>query len=93
MDKQAFDLALRSISRDRQSGASELARRCLSIIVESAHQAPSGNTTEFMQLLKQRTAQLVATRPSMAPIESLLNVRVKIVASSSDGKWSTDNCS
>ncbi len=73
MDKKTFDLALESISTDRQSGASELARQCLSIIAESAHKAPSDNTTELIQLLKQRAAQLIATRPSMAPIENLLN--------------------
>ena len=72
MDKHTFDLALESISTDRQSGASELARRCLAIIAESAYNASSGNTTELIQLLKQRAAQLVTIRPTMAPIENLL---------------------
>jgi len=72
MDKQTFELALESIRTNRQSGASQLARRCLTIIAESAYDAPSSSAAELKQLLMQRAVQLATIRPSMTPIENLL---------------------
>jgi len=73
MNQHSFNLAIKSIRNDRQSGASELARKCLSIVAESAYKTPADNATELKQLLMQRAAQLATIRPSMTPIENLLN--------------------
>jgi len=73
MNQHSFNLALESIRNNHQSGASELARKCLSIVAESAYKTPADNATELKQLLMQRAAQLATIRPSMTPIENLLN--------------------
>jgi len=73
MNQHSFDLATESIRTDRQSGASELARKCLSIVAESAKSTPANDASELKQRLTQQAAQLIAIRPSMTPIENLLN--------------------
>jgi len=72
MDEQSFSLALASIIADRKSGASELARRCLDVMVKSAYEAPATNAVELIAQLEQRAAKLAAARPSMTPIVRLL---------------------
>jgi translation initiation factor 2B subunit (eIF-2B alpha/beta/delta family) len=74
MDHHSFNRAIESIRSDRHSGASELARRCLSIAAESAHETPSGSATELKQLLLHQATQLATIRPSMTPIENLLTL-------------------
>jgi len=73
MDHLSFNRAIESIRSDRHSGASELARRCLSIVAESAHETPASSATELKQLLVKQASQLATIRPSMTPIENLLN--------------------
>ncbi|MCB1850469.1 MAG: hypothetical protein KDI83_06745 [Gammaproteobacteria bacterium] len=73
MDASAFETAVQELHADRVRGASELARRCLDLLALSAQSAPAGGCAELLQLLAQRCARLVAARPSMAPIENLLD--------------------
>ena len=73
MDDVRFNKVLQSIKDDRSHGASELARRCLAIMAESARGAPISDEAQFNALLDQRLAALLASRPSMAPIMNLLS--------------------
>jgi len=73
MSQHQFDLAVESIRVDRQSGASELARKCLSILAESACYIPADNAGELKKKLIQQATHLATIRPSMTPIENLVN--------------------
>ena len=72
MDDQAFETALMEIRTDRLRGASELARRCLGLLAQSAHAAPASECSELLSMLERRCDRLTAARPSMAPIQNLL---------------------
>ena len=72
MEAEQFKQACDAIAADRQSGASQLARRCLEILARSARQAPAGDIPELQQMLVERQEQLAASRPSMAPVHNLL---------------------
>ena len=73
MDEQRFKESLHMIETDRQRGASELARVCLTLIAESARNIAAKDGVELMRLLEQRAAKLALARPSMAPIRNLLD--------------------
>ena len=73
MDDVHFNKALQAIKDDRSHGASELARRCLAIIAESARTAQACDEDQLNALLDQRLIALLASRPSMAPIMNLLS--------------------
>ena len=72
MDDRAFETALVEIRTDRLQGASELARRCLDLLVQSADAAPAGDGSELLSMLIRRCDRLTAARPSMASIQNLL---------------------
>ncbi len=72
MNLAQFNLAIAEVRSDRARGASELARRCLSILAETARFLPAGNVPEFQEQLLALSAELEQARPSMAPIQNLL---------------------
>ncbi|MFO7642418.1 MAG: translation initiation factor eIF-2B [Candidatus Competibacteraceae bacterium] len=72
MNLTQFNLALAEIRDDRTHGASELARRCLSILAEAACTQPAGSVAQLREQLLALNAELARTRPSMAPIQNLL---------------------
>lgn len=74
MTDQVFKAKLRAIQADRSSGAAELARSCLEILIETALQDNSDSTQEFLDKLISRIDSLSLSRPSMAPIANLLNI-------------------
>jgi translation initiation factor eIF-2B subunit delta len=73
MNNHQFNQRLQEIATNRTLGASELARRCLAILADSASASPIETPTELREQLMAQTARLVAIRPSMAPIQNLLN--------------------
>lgn len=81
MDDQQFKQALEEIATDRKRGASELARRCLGILAESARAAPAGDGHALKERLVDRTTRLAEARPSMAPIQNLLRCWRETLAS------------
>lgn len=72
--------SIQEISRDRVRGASELARRCLAILAEYARRLPvtrcgrptPADMTELKEKLEAFARALQATRPSMAPVQNLV---------------------
>jgi translation initiation factor 2B subunit (eIF-2B alpha/beta/delta family) len=72
MSEGAFRAALDAFSANREQGASELARRALSILAQSAATAAVETSEELVSLLKEQAHVLIAARPSMAPVDNLL---------------------
>ncbi len=72
MNSHQFNKGLEEIATDRARGASELARRCLAILAESASVSPARNPAMLRDRLMAQAVSLAATRPSMAPIQNLL---------------------
>jgi translation initiation factor 2B subunit (eIF-2B alpha/beta/delta family) len=73
MSEEEFQSALDAFNANREQGASELARRALRILAGSASSIPATTTAELMALLDEQANSLVAARPSMAPVNNLLN--------------------
>jgi len=72
MDEPVFHNLLQTVQADRSQGASQLARRSLQLMAQSAQRAPADTTGELLKLLVSRCDRLIAARPSMAPIANLL---------------------
>jgi ribose 1,5-bisphosphate isomerase len=72
MSDQAFNTDLAAIQADRNSGAAELARRCLGIIAQSCLYDNSNSTSELLLKLDRQLNLLAQSRPSMAPVVNLL---------------------
>jgi translation initiation factor 2B subunit (eIF-2B alpha/beta/delta family) len=73
MSEEGFQSALDAFNANREQGASELARRALRILAESASSIPATTTAELMLLLNEQANSLVAARPSMAPVNNLIS--------------------
>lgn len=72
MSDPDFDSHLRNILQDREHGASELARRCLTLLAEIAEHAPADDSHGLRALLDHQAGRLAEARPSMAPVGNLL---------------------
>lgn len=72
MDEDAFLVALQALRADRVQGASELARQGLGILAESALGMAAGDVPELCRQLRARAGQLRQARPSMSPLEHLM---------------------
>ena len=72
MDDKSFKQAVAAIKDDRASGAGALARQCLALLSQSGAGAPATSASDLRQILDNRAAELVAARPSMAPINNLV---------------------
>lgn len=59
------------LAQDRQHGASELARRALELLAQSALQAPADDWPQLQQKLVGYAEALSQARPSMIPIHTL----------------------
>lgn len=65
-------LLIEKIRSDREHGASELARQCLSGIVDCARNTDIKDVTTLRENLLQLARELQQARPAMAPITNLL---------------------
>lgn len=72
MEEKAFREALAAFRSDRTHGASELARRALQILEQSAAGTSADSLAGLAGCLRERTEQLRQARPSMAPVANLL---------------------
>ncbi len=73
MNLTKFNHKIGEIRDDRTHGASELARRCLSLLIEvAATDTPAGSAAELRDQLLNLSEQLSQARPSMTPIQRLL---------------------
>ncbi len=72
MDDEQFKRNLQEITADRTRGASELARRCLEILADSAKTAHCNDVDALRRRLAWHAEQLAAARQSMAPIQNLV---------------------
>ena len=72
LNKQSIESRIGSIARDREHGASELARLCLQIAADSALYYPAPNTPTLIATLMTQAVEMSAARPSMAPLYNLL---------------------
>ncbi|MBE2295641.1 MAG: translation initiation factor eIF-2B [Phycisphaerales bacterium] len=89
MNLSQFNREIAEIRGDRVHGASELARRCLTILAEAAKILPATDGVEFRQYLLALAAELAMTRPSMAPVGHLLR-RWRAEMSVADGDLDLD---
>lgn len=74
MSTSAFKARLLAIQSDRNSGAAELARRCLKILAESCLSDTSDSTPALFHKIDEQTNLLAQARPSMAPVANLLRI-------------------
>lgn len=75
MNLTKFNHKIGEIRDDRTRGASELARRCLSLLIEvAATDNPAGSAAELRDQLLHLSEQLAQARPSMTPIQRLLRL-------------------
>lgn len=72
MNAEQFNQELHKIVEDRDHGASELARRCLDILADSANSLSVRDSRTLKEQLIERAERLAAARPTMAPIQNLL---------------------
>ena len=72
MVDSSFKQDIAAIREDRTRGASELARRCLAILADAALNIPAQQPAELRRRLQEQAHCLAAVRPSMAPIQNLL---------------------
>lgn len=73
MNPQTFEHdTLTWLQADRSHGASELARRCLSLLSDYAAQHPAADAEVLRNALDSLAGRMAATRPSMAPVQNLL---------------------
>jgi translation initiation factor 2B subunit (eIF-2B alpha/beta/delta family) len=72
MDDEQFKRNLQDIISDRTRGASDLGRRCLEILADSARTAHSSDVDGLRRRLARQAEQLAAARPSMASIQNLV---------------------
>ena len=77
MDPADYPRFLEQLRRDREQGASALARACLRAVACSARDAPASGSRGLRRLLTARAGELAGIRPTMAPISNLL------------GRWQT----
>ncbi|PIE83175.1 MAG: hypothetical protein CSA09_03685 [Candidatus Contendobacter odensis] len=73
MSYRKFNHAVEEIRDDRRRGASEMARRCLAILIEAAQSLPVMEAGEFRAMLLALAHELVLTRPSMTAVSTLLH--------------------
>ncbi len=71
-ETEDFQRRLQALKQDRQQGASELARRALRMLADSALHGAAGGVDQMRDLLSRRAEILMAARPSMAPLYNLL---------------------
>lgn len=73
MDEADFRrLGLEEIAQDRRRGASELARRCLTILAEYARSCAATEASELADKLRTFAVAMQASRPSMAAMQNLI---------------------
>ena len=72
MNLAQFNREIAEIRADRVRGASELARRCLAVLMEAARALPETNSAGLREDLLALAAELAGIRPSMAPVQNLL---------------------
>lgn len=72
MEESDFETALQDLQRDRVHGASELARQCLQILANSARETTARDVADLWRILELQCQRLAACRPSMAPLQNLL---------------------
>lgn len=72
MAKQDLERHLKILRDDRIHGAGELARQGLHIAAACARRWPAANTTDLLSALYEQAGIIAATRPSMAPLQQLL---------------------
>ena len=63
---------IREVKRDRTSGASQLARKALSVLKFFAQTSENKNSEEFKRDFKELGEKLLETKPNMAPIQNLV---------------------
>jgi translation initiation factor eIF-2B subunit delta len=71
-----FELAhrgIREVASDRERGASQLARRCLEIMVDYARAHPAKDSHELADALQVLAGSLRDARPSMAALRNLVD--------------------
>ena len=71
-ETEDFQRQLQALKEDRQQGASELARRALRILADSALRGAARDVQQIRDLLRRRAQVLMGARPSMAPLYNLL---------------------
>lgn len=72
MDDETFQHAsLDELRADRSRGASELARRSLELLATFARECRAADSRQLAAKLDEFAAALAATRPSMAPLQTL----------------------
>lgn len=73
MNLAEFNQSVREIRDDRVRGASELARRCLDILMITAGKTwPNQSAAELQRCLLELADELATTRPSMTVLQNLL---------------------
>lgn len=70
MNKEVLD-KIREIKEDRESGASELAKKALNTIIWYANSSKSNTSKEYLNELKEVCERIVQLRPSMAVITNI----------------------
>ncbi len=71
MDDVQFKRGLEKIRTDHSHGATELARKALNLLGESAKEIEVESTGEAIEVLLARSDEVVVLRPGMAPIANL----------------------
>jgi len=77
---------VQQIRDDREHGASELARRCLSALAEYARTAAIRDAADLRSNLFALAQRLQQSRPTMAPITNLINRWLEVLQAASDLK-------
>jgi translation initiation factor 2B subunit (eIF-2B alpha/beta/delta family) len=77
---------VQQIRDDREHGASELARQCLSGLAEYARTANIQDARDLKNRLLELAQRLQQSRPTMAPITNLINRWLQALQAASDGK-------
>lgn len=72
MDDAAFLVQLRLLTADRKRGAIQLARQALAILEQSGLENQATSGAELRRQLTNRARSLLASRPSMAVVEQLM---------------------
>jgi len=73
MNLAQFNLVIAEIRDDRKHGASELARRCLTLLAETAQSIPVEDVVALQEQLQTLACALAETRPSMTSLQNLLH--------------------
>ncbi len=78
MDKAAFKDALKGLAGETSTSAGDAVRQCLKVAADSALHSPARGIKPLHNLLAERSAEMRACRPELAPLDNLL------------GRWQTE---